>query len=136
MVENRKNINDLILNIIDVDHTYTKVNKSNWQSLSYNDIIIIKKNTGSMGRYYFKGINSNFLFCSTSRCKSDNNKNFKYIPIRYSLKNIKVIYRQSKFYTDIDMMLIKSELDEVKNELKNIVYVVQEIINHVSKLKK
>jgi len=132
----RKNFNDLILNIIDVDHTYMKINKSQWVTLCYNDIIIVKKINGAMSRYYFKGVNNTYLFCSTSRYKNDNNKNFKYIPIKYCLKNIKTLYRQSKFYTDIDMIFIKSELDDIKNDLKNIVHVVQEVIAHVATLNK
>lgn len=122
------NINDVILNKnILIDDSFVLLDNDEWDYLEYNDDIIIEKTDNSMGKYYYKSMNDNYLMCSNLKFNT-NNKKYKYIPFRFSKTNILHIYRQSKIYCNLDLMEMNNKISSLERENKNLKKKINEII--------
>tara|TARA_Y100000389_G_C17445218_1_gene511150 strand:+ start:1366 stop:1776 length:411 start_codon:yes stop_codon:yes gene_type:complete len=122
------NVNDVILNKnILIDDSFVLLDNNEWDYLEYNDDIIIEKTDNSMGKYYYKSMNGNYLICSNLKFNT-NNKKYKYIPFRFSKTNILHIYRQSKIYCNLDLMEMNNKISSLERENKNLKKKINEII--------
>ena len=122
------NVNDVILNKnILIDDSFVLLDNNEWNYLEYNDDIIIEKTDNSMGKYYYKSMNGNYLICSNLKFNT-NNKKYKYIPFRFSKTNILHIYRQSKIYCNLDLMEMNNKISSLERENKNLKKKINEII--------
>lgn len=122
------NVNDVILNKnILIDDSFVLLDNDEWDYLEYNDDIIIEKTDNSMGKYYYKSMNDNYLICSNLKFNT-NNKKYKYIPFRFSKTNILHIYRQSKIYCNLDLMEMNNKILSLERENKNLKKKINEII--------
>ena len=122
------NVNDVILNKnILIDDSFVLLDNDEWDYLEYNDDIIIEKTDNSMGKYYYKSMNDNYLICSNLKFNT-NNKKYKYIPFRFSKTNILHIYRQSKIYCNLDLMEMNNKISSLERENKNLKKKINEII--------
>jgi hypothetical protein len=121
-------VNDVILNKnILIDDSFVLLDNDEWDYLEYNDDIIIEKTDNSMGKYYYKSMNDNYLICSNLKFNT-NNKKYKYIPFRFSKSNILHIYRQSKIHCNLDLIEMNNKISSLERENKILKKKINEII--------
>lgn len=121
-------VNDIILgkNIL-IDDSYKLLDNNEWSYLEYNDEIIIEKTDCSMGKYFYKSINDNYLNCSNFRINTYN-KNYKFIPFRFLKSNILNIYRRSKLQSNLDLIELNHKVLSLERENKILKKKINEII--------
>tara|TARA_B110000263_G_scaffold250008_1_gene269820 strand:- start:78 stop:497 length:420 start_codon:yes stop_codon:yes gene_type:complete len=126
------NVNNIFTENID-ESTFTILSTTDYTLINYNDKVLIEKIDSSKNKYYFKSINDKYIILSNLKYKSEFNKNYKYFPIKILRKNILNIYRQSKMYSDLDLMkifkkikILENENQKIKNKLNNIIEFIKE----------
>ena len=122
------NVNDIFNNTI-IDNTFELLLTDQWRFLSYNDVIIVEKYDNTKNKYFFKNINDKNLLCGNSKYKNIFNKQFKYIPFKFVLTNVKNIYRQSQIYYNLDLIKIIKKINSLENENKLLKKQLKKLLN-------
>jgi hypothetical protein len=124
-------VNDVLLNKIITDDSYDLLNSNEWESIEYNDVIIIEKTNGMMGKYYYKSVNDIYLICGNLKFKSTNTQ-YKYIPFRFLKTNILKLYRQSKVHYNLDFIKLNNKICSLERDNKILKKKINDIIKTIN----
>lgn len=129
-------INQLLSYKNNIEKHFELLSRSKWKFLDYNDILYIIKTDNKENKCYFKNIDDNYLYVNKFLLDGYQSSKYKFITIKYSLRNIKELYRYNKVYSNIDLLYLYTKIDLVEKDISKLKTKLNQVISAIHTLDK